>query len=86
MTSFLVLDDEQTEILSFGLSTAIRTQRQAMAEIMRERLERAANGDKDIASWKAARLNNLLFQVSRLERLARLLDTAPGDAKPAPSD
>lgn len=86
MTTFLVLDDEQTEMLGFGLSTAIRTQRQAMAEIMRERLERAADGETEIANWKASRLNNLLFQVSRLERLARLLDTALGDTKPTPSD
>lgn len=86
MTTFLTLDDEQTEILSFGLSTAIRTRRQAMVEIMRERLQPAADGDKDPANWKVSRLNNLLFHVSRLERLARLLDTAPSDTKPTPSD
>ena len=50
MTTFLVLDDEQTEMLGFGLSAAIRAQRQSMAQIMRERLERAANDDKEVAN------------------------------------
>ena len=63
VTTFPVLDDEQTEILRFGLNTALRTERQAMAEIMGERLERAADGEEELAKWKEAQFNSLLFRV-----------------------
>lgn len=86
MTTFLVLDDKQTEILGFGLNTALRTQRQAMAEVMRERLEQAANREKEPAKRKESRFNSLLFRVSRLESLVRLLDSAPGDTKPSEAE
>jgi len=82
VTTFLVLDDKQIEILGFGLNPALRTQRQAMAEIMRDRLERAADGEKEPAKWKESRFNSLLFRVLRLESLVWRLDSVPGDRKP----
>lgn len=86
MTTFLVLDDEQAEMLGFGLNAALRVQRQLMGEIMRERLQRAADGDENPADWKQTRFNSLLHRVYRLEALVRMLDGTPNTVDPPSSE
>ena len=34
-----MLDDEQSEMMTFGLAVALQSQRRALAEIMQERLQ-----------------------------------------------
>ena len=86
MTTFLVLDDEQAEMLGFGLNTALRVQRQLMGEIMRERMQRAEGGDASPADWKQTRFNTLLHRVHRLEALVRMLDGTPDTVDPPPPE
>lgn len=76
MTTFLMLDDEQAEMMTFGLALALQRQRQALAEIMQERLQKAADGESNVAEWKMTRFNNLLYRVSRLQALIATVDTA----------
>jgi len=76
MTTILMLDDEQSEMMTFGLAIALQRQRQALAEIMQERLQRAADGESNVSEWKMTRFNSLLYRVSRLQALIATVDTA----------
>ena len=82
MTMFLVLDKEQAEILGFGLARAVTTQRKAMAEIMQERRQLAAEGDPNPGHWKQTRFNTLVMTVSRLNALIEKIDSTPDTADP----
>ncbi len=76
MTTILMLDEEQSEMMTFGLAIALQRQRQALAEIMQERLQRAADGENNVSEWKMTRFNSLLYRVSRLQALIATVDTA----------
>ncbi len=75
-TTILMLDDEQSEMMTFGLAVALQSQRRALAEIMQERLQKAADGERNVSEWKMTRFNSLLYRVSRLQALIATIDTA----------
>jgi len=81
-----MLDDEQSEMMTFGLSVALQRQRQALAEIMQERLQRAADGETNVSEWKMTRFNSLIYRVSRLQALIATIDTASNENGLAASD
>ena len=62
-TTILMLDDEQSEMMTFGLAVALQAQRRALAEIMQERLQKAADGERNVSEWKMTRFNSLLYRV-----------------------
>ena len=78
-----MLDEEQSEILTFGLTVAVQRQQQALNQIMQERLQRAADGEAHVSEWKMDRFNSLLYRVSRLNQLITAVANAP-DAEPSP--
>lgn len=86
MTTFLVLDDEEVEIMTFGLNDSLKHHRRERAGIMRVRMEKAADGESNPGGWKETRFNNLILRVSRREKIVRRLDNAPNTADPAQSD
>ena len=43
-----MLDDEQSEMLTFGLTVTLQRQQQQLNQIMQERMQRAADGGYDI--------------------------------------
>ena len=75
-TTILMLDDEQSEMMTFGLALALQAQRRALAEIMQERLQKAADGERNVSEWKMSRFNSLLYRVSRLQALIATVDAA----------
>lgn len=75
-TTILMLDDEQSEMMTFGLAIALQSQRRALAEIMQERLQKAADGERNVSEWKMTRFNSLLYRVSRLQALIATVNTA----------
>ncbi len=81
MTTFLVLDEE-IEILTFGLNESLRLHRQELAEIMRVRMQKAADGEDNPGDWKQTRFNSLILRTSRLEKVIRRLDSTPSTADP----
>ena len=80
-----MLDEEQSEILTFGLTDALQKQQQALNQIMQERLQRAADGEAHVSEWKMDRFNSLLYRVSRLNRLIAAVGNAP-EAEPSETD
>lgn len=84
MTTILILDDGQSEMLTFGLAIAL--QRQALAEIMQERLRKAADGKSNVSEWKMTRFNSLIYRVSRLQALIATVDAASQETGLADSE
>ena len=85
MTSFLVLDAEEVEIITFGLNESLRLHRKEMAAIMQIRLQKAADGEEYPAGWKETRFNALILRVSRLQKaLRKIEDTPNADDPPEP--
>ena len=74
-----MLDDEQSEMLTFGLTVALQGQQRMLNQIMQERLQRAADGEAHVSEWKMDRFNNLLYRVSRLTRLITTVGSAQTD-------
>lgn len=83
MTTFLVLDAEEVEIITFGLNESLRLHRQEMAGIMRIRLQKAADGEAHPGGWKQTRFNALILRVSRLEKAVRKIENAPNADDPS---
>lgn len=84
MTHFLVLDDEQMEVLVFAVSTSLTDQRRKLARIMQERIARIANGERNVISVKASHHDALIKRIDRLEAISRTLDGTPNaDEAPA---
>ncbi len=85
MTTFLVLDAEEVEIITFGLNESLRLHRQEMAAIMRTRLQKAADGEDYPAGWKETRFNALILRVSRLQNAVRKIENTPNaEEQPEP--
>lgn len=85
MTTFLVLDAEEVEIITFGLNESLRLHRQEMAAIMRTRLQKAADGEEHPAGWKETRFNALILRVSRMQNALRKIENTPNaDDHPEP--
>ena len=82
MTSFLVLDAEEVEIITFGLNESLRLHRQEMAAIMQIRLQKAADGEEYPAGWKETRFNALILRVSRLQKALRKIEDTPNADDP----
>ena len=72
-----MLDDEQSETLTFGLTVALQRQQQQLNQIMQERMQRAADGEAHVSEWEMDRFNSLLYRVSRLTRLITTVGNAP---------
>lgn len=77
MTHFLVLDDEQMEILAFAVTTATTDQRCKLSAIMQERIAMIREGKKNVTSLKASHHDALIKRIYRLEAISRTLDATP---------
>lgn len=82
MSYFLLLNEEEMEILGFAVSRTIREQRQQLSQILRERLEKLGSGETEVLSWKAAHHDNLIRRLERLDAISRTLDSAPTGTEP----
>lgn len=85
MTHFLMLDEEQMEILAFAPHTTITDQRRKLTTIMQERIARIGDGKTDVTAVKASHHDTLIKRIYRLEALSRVLDGIP-DGSAAPGD
>ncbi len=74
-----MLDDEQSEMLTFALATALQRQRQGLAEIMQERLQKAADGERNVSEWKMKRFDSLLYRTIQLQALIAKVDGATSE-------
>lgn len=83
MTHFLMLDDEQMEILAFAVSTTITDQRRKLTTIMQERITRIGDGHPDVTTVKASHHDALIKRIYRLEAVSRTLDGTPDTGDPA---
>ena len=82
MTYFLVLSEEEMEILGFAVNRTIREQRQQLSQILRERIDKLRGGETEVLSWKAAHHDNLIRRLYRLDGISRTLDSAPTGTEP----
>lgn len=82
MTQFLVLDDEQMEIVAFAITTALTDQRRKLSGIMQDRIARIGNGERNVVSVKASHHDALIKRIARLEALSRTLDATQDTSEP----
>jgi hypothetical protein len=82
---FLVLSEEEMEIVGFAVNRTIREHRQQLRQILRERLEKLGNGETEVLSWKAAHHDNLIRRLDRLDAISSTLDAAPTGTEPDPN-
>lgn len=86
MATFLMLDNEEVENITFGLQQSLKQHRQEMAGVMRVRLQIAASGESQPANFKHTRFNSLIVRTNRLEKAIKRFDEASNSQDPPTAD